>query len=360
MRRKNFLSILMIFFVAITSGCGGAAVKSAFKSAGKGVSNTAKKVMRNADKIDTAMDIADVALNSRSGNNNPGVNRSPVNRNATRAGAVVAGGAFVASELLTGALDSRDLSLGEFAIDDREEKVTAKLGRPSSVSTDSDGGRRLTFKDIEIVVRQGKISALVSMSSAYATARGIHEGSPAQEIFDKYGTDCEKTVYDNQTLYEYQIKSADGHPCWLRFAINSSTNKVEYISVRFVQSESQNGGDNGDSAKQAFINYHKAITNKNYRAAYETFSHNQREAMGSFDSYVSGFSDTISSEVTDIKLVSSDENSCTFDYTLTARDRYQGNRIKVQIFKGQVVMIKDSGNWYIRQSQASKVNEKYE
>lgn len=82
--------------------------------------------------------------------------------------------------------------------------------------------------------------------------------------------------------------------------------------------------------------------------------------MGDFDSYAEGYANTISSEVTDLKLVSSDGDACTFNYTLTARDRYQGNRVKVQTFKGQVTMAKDKGHWFIRHAQSQKVNERFE
>ena len=44
--------------------------------------------------------------------------------------------------------------------------------------------------------------------------------------------------------------------------------------------------DNSEEAKKAFINYHKAITNRDYRTAYETLSYKQKERVGDFDSYV--------------------------------------------------------------------------
>lgn len=265
---------------------------------------------------------------------------------------------------MQGSLNAKDLSLGELTIDDRAEKVMSKMGKPISKSTDSDGGSRLKFNEAEVVIRNGKISALVSYSPALKTPRGIHEGSSVQEVLEKYGTGCMKTSFGEQTLYEYSVTSADGTPCLLRFAINNSNGKVDYISERFAEtikeSKSNAAVNNDKSAEQTFINYHREITNGNYRAAYEILSYKQREKFESFDSYVAGFSDTIRSEVTDLHLVSSDEDSCTFNYTLTARDRYRGNGVKVQIFKGQVVMAKDKGRWYIRHAQSNKVNEKYE
>ena len=89
-------------------------------------------------------------------------------------------------------------------------------------------------------------------------------------------------------------------------------------------------------------------------------SYKQRERVGDFDSYVAGFANTISSEVSDLNLVSSDEDSCTFDYTLTSYDRYHDGRIKMQVFKGQVTMATDKGRWYIRIAKSDKVDERIE
>ena len=128
--------------------------------------------------------------------------------------------------------------------------------------------------------------------------------------------------------------------------------------IEITHSEPQS--DNVIAARQAFINYHKNITDKNYRAAYDTLSNAQKQRLGDIASYVAGFENTISSEVTNLDLISSDSDSCTFNYTLTARDRYQGGRVKVQIFRGEVTMAKDGGKWFVRRAQSSKVDERIE
>ena len=135
----------------------------------------------------------------------------------------------------TGALNALDLSLGNFSIDDPESKVRQALGTPLKTSTDPDGSARLTYDAIEFVIRNGKISALVSQTSAASTPRGIHDGSPAQEVFDLYGTDYQSAPFEGMTLYEYAITSKDGTPCWLRFAVRDADRRVDYISIRFVQ-----------------------------------------------------------------------------------------------------------------------------
>ena len=135
----------------------------------------------------------------------------------------------------TGALNALDLSLGNFSIDDPESKVRQALGTPLKTSTDPDGSTRLTYDAIEFVLRNGRISALVSQTSAVSTPRGIHDGSPAQEVFDTYGTDYQSSSFEGTTLYEYTITSKGGTPCWLRFAVRDEDRRVDYISVRFVQ-----------------------------------------------------------------------------------------------------------------------------
>lgn len=363
---KIIFCIGMVFLVATMSGCGNV-IKGAISSVSKGASKTAQKAVKHAD---TVLEVAEIAYDANSSktpntpnSTRPVPNAVPTSRGSAVAkiGAAVTGGAIVASGLRGEALTGSDLSLGMLSIDDRAEKVTAKLGKSYKVSTDSDGGKRMTYNDVEVVVKQGRITALVSQSSAMSTPRGIHEGSPVQEVFDRYGENYIKTEYDKQTLYEYEITSSQGHECLLRFAVNNVDGKVGYISQRLAHTESQSqAADNSSSAEKTFINYHKAITDGNYREAYEMLSYAQRDRMGSYDSYVTGFKDTISSEVTDLKLVSSDEDTCTFNYTLTARDHYQGNRVKIQTFEGQVTMAKDDGRWYVREAKSSKVNERYE
>ena len=60
-----------------------------------------------------------------------------------------------------------------------------------------------------------------------------------------------------------------------------------------------------EAAKQSFISYHKAITDKDYRKAYDTLSYNQRQSVGDFNSYVNGYTNTISSTVENLTLTGS-------------------------------------------------------
>ena len=113
-------------------------------------------------------------------------------------------------------------------------------------------------------------------------------------------------------------------------------------------------------ARQAFVNYHQAITDKNYRAAYETLTDEHRSYVGDFNSYSAGYSDTLTSEVSKLSTVSVSDSSVTFDYELTARDKIQGNKVKVQRFNGQVTLVKVGGRWLIDYAKSRKIDEHIE
>lgn len=133
-----------------------------------------------------------------------------------------------------GELNGLDLSLDALTIGDSETKVYKFIGQPNKTRQGNLGRTHLTYSNIEVVLYQGKISALVSQTSTYSTPRGIHEGSSIDDVLKEYGTNYNLSEYDNDSLYEYTINSVDGTPCILRFAVRNSDKKVNYISMRFV------------------------------------------------------------------------------------------------------------------------------
>lgn len=211
---KIFLCAAIIFSVAFSGGCG----------------NAVKTEQKVPAKEDLSVDVATGNNKTPQGNKVSSTEPSVAKRDM-----VTAGGAADASKIIPNEkLNANDLSLGGLSIDDRAGKIQTVLGDPKSVTTDSDGAKRLHFNDMEVVVRNGKISALVSLSSTFSTPRGIHEGSSLDEVLAQYGDYHQKISYDGMMLYEYLITSFDGTPCYLRFAINES-GRVTYISERFVQ-----------------------------------------------------------------------------------------------------------------------------
>ena len=133
----------------------------------------------------------------------------------------------------SGKLNALDLSLDALTIGDSEDKVYKVLGQPNTTRQGNQGRIHLKYGNIEVVLYQRKISALVSQTPAVSTPRGIHEGSTAEDVFKEYGNDYELSNYENNNLYEYFVTSVDGVPCRLRFAVRNSDGKVDYISMRF-------------------------------------------------------------------------------------------------------------------------------
>lgn len=112
-----------------------------------------------------------------------------------------------------------------------------------------------------------------------------------------------------------------------------------------------------DEARTTFIEYHQAITDRDYSRAYSMLASEQKQHVGDFNSYAAGYSNTLESAITDISAVSASDESVTFNYQLTARDSIAGDKVKIQIFEGQVTLVKLDGRWYIYNAKSRKVDE---
>lgn len=134
----------------------------------------------------------------------------------------------------TGNLNPLDLSIGSLTIDDSEDKVYKVLGQPPDKKIE-DYGRRLKYDSLEVVIRNGKISAFVCWKPSLSTPREIHSGSTLEEVFKAYGSNYKANPYGDLMLYEYEIFSADGHKTLLRCAVKVSNNIVDYISMRYAE-----------------------------------------------------------------------------------------------------------------------------
>lgn len=112
-----------------------------------------------------------------------------------------------------------------------------------------------------------------------------------------------------------------------------------------------------EEARQAFTNYHSAITNGNYRMAYDMLAAEQQQRVGNFNDYAAGYSNTLSSEIDDLSTVKESADSVTLNYRLTARDRTPDGKVKVQQFHGQAVLIKVDGSWLISNARSQRFNQ---
>ncbi len=235
------------------------------------------------------------------------------------------------------------------------------FGTPDSIKNE-DGYERYYYSDIEVVFRNGYLHAFVTRSPKYKTARGLSVGSNYFEVLDKYGSDSSNMDMNDLTLYEYKFNSIRGESGLLRFAVNKSDNRVNYISIRIIEPEPveqkrNNIPANVEQAARAFLLYHQSITNGNFSQAYDLMTYDRLQIMGDYETFKKGYRNTISSEITELDIVSNDGNSVTFSYTLESRDRANGGRTLYRTFVGEVQMVKSGGDWKINHVQSSKTSE---
>lgn len=327
---KIFLCVVLILFVATMSGCNGNAIKGAVKNAGKAVNNTVKKVPNAVkDEVrDQAVEMAydAVTSNNRPSNNQPNNNRPSNNQPVARtpapkpsrlagAGAVMTGGAVVANELLSEDKHwIKDVNNG------------AHVWNPEPQGGESirwDGG----------VVRDG--------DNLYAQGSG------------------RLTWYKNGQVIQVDEGSFDHGRHHGKFKHTFKSGNVEYSNWNHGEEIPLNTSANSaeDRARQTFIDYHQAITNKKYSEAYGTLTSEQKGRVGGFDKYSAGYTNTLTSEVSNLSTVNASDNSVTFDYELTARDKVQSNKVKIQKFNGQVTLINLDGRWYIDYAKSRKIDE---
>ena len=103
--------------------------------------------------------------------------------------------------------------------------------------------------------------------------------------------------------------------------------------------------DNQKKAVETLVNFHRGITQKNYRLAYEQLSSDYQYHMD-YDGWASGFATTVSSSVSRVNVVSETPSEIFLNYILTAVDNVQGQE-KVVRFNGTVKIINENGVWKI-------------
>ena len=116
---------------------------------------------------------------------------------------------------------------------DKKDKQQATPDKPAAGNMQTDlslGGLDLGNSMLQ------EVTSLVSNGPSVQTKRGLHEGSTLQEVQAAYGTDYYSSQpYQNLMLYEYKFQTLNGENGLLRFAMNQSDNRVNYISVRVLR-----------------------------------------------------------------------------------------------------------------------------
>lgn len=159
----------------------------------------------------------------------------------------------------------------------------------------------------------------------------------------------------------------------MRFAINKSNNKVNYISVRIPEDESLNteaverisrinssetNSTNIREAVQTLNNYYEAINENDMRVAYNILSDDMQTHMGNLNDYADGYKTTLSDSISNVQVTSNSGDEIALSYILTARDSYNGNSIKEQTFACTALLSKKTGSWHIVDMSAKKQDER--
>lgn len=247
-----------------------------------------------------------------------------------------------------------ELSLNGVYLGQSWDEAKDNLGRELSTSDSKDGAVHHKFTDMDVVVKDNKVIMLTSLSPVARSKRGIHQGSSFDDVVNAYGDDYQASEYGAQIHYEYTFKTDDGKPGILRFAVSKNSQTLEYISVRLTDEQT-------DGAKQAFLAYHKAISGHHLQEAFQLLTPDFQTSVGGYDGYAPGYANTLSSDVSNIRKVSSGGDKTMFSFTLKARDRIPGSsKVKVQYFNGQVTMVKEGDTWKISDMSAKKTGEHVE
>ena len=111
---------------------------------------------------------------------------------------------------------------------------------------------------------------------------------------------------------------------------------------------------NSAEARNAFLNFHKAITDKRLGDAYNTLTPNYQKFMRSYDNFARGYATTLRSDIVDLNTIQEDSSSASYTYKLKAVDR-EGSGTKTQYFSGKVKLIKINGSWRIDSTEAKRL-----
>lgn len=131
-------------------------------------------------------------------------------------------------------IDIDDFSLKDVKVGDSVSSVVQKFGEPKSKKQKQDG-LSYDYGDIEVIINsQNTIINILTDQNAVSTRRDIHPGSSLNDVKQAYGESYNKTDLGDLELYEYTFAPTPQNSHVLRFAINKSSNTVNYIGCRIL------------------------------------------------------------------------------------------------------------------------------
>lgn len=100
------------------------------------------------------------------------------------------------------------------------------------------------------------------------------------------------------------------------------------------------------SPTNVFLAFHRMITNRNYRGAYNCLSPDMKDYVGSCDAWARGYRTTVASIPQKVNVIGQSENVAKLSFLLLAVDRV-GSSQQERYFSGTCTMIFYDGGWKI-------------
>ena len=119
---------------------------------------------------------------------------------------------------------------------------------------------------------------------------------------------------------------------------SDTASSEETISTRSIS--------NRTSAQDVFKKFHRAITRKQYRDAYNFYSSDMQNAVGSYESWARGYMTTVSSMPEQVSVIEQTDDMTKLSFILKAVDKKNGKMI-TRRFKGIVTLVQSDDGWKI-------------
>lgn len=103
---------------------------------------------------------------------------------------------------------------------------------------------------------------------------------------------------------------------------------------------------NRTSAQDVFKKFHRSITRKQYRDAYNFYSSDMQNAVGSYESWARGYMTTVSSMPEQVSVIEQTDDMTKLSFILKAVDKKNGKMI-TRRFKGIVTLVQSDDGWKI-------------
>ena len=125
------------------------------------------------------------------------------------------------------------------------------------------------------------------------------------------------------------------------------TQNVQPVPVPAVPAEPRSyGNPKIASPTNVFLAFHRMITNRNYRGAYNCLSPDMKDYVGSCDAWARGYRTTVASIPQNVNVIEQTENVAKLSFLLLAVDRVGSSQQK-RYFRGTCTMIFYDGGWKI-------------